>query len=132
MYYTYFPELIQKELVNTVNNPKIHFQAFLKCSIFRHGFDYTCSCPDGYGGVNCQLHGCGGTLTSQEVPQELTIPEVTDHVTGCIWNISSPAESRINLTVKEYVHQHCFSVTLAVFSGKLQCNGIIENVTSVQ
>ena len=84
---------------------------------FRYGFDYTCSCADGYGGVNCQLHGCGGTLTSEETPQEITIPEVTDHVTGCIWNISSPAESRINLTVKEYVHQHCLSVDLQVFSG---------------
>ena len=91
----------------------------LNPSSYRHGFHYACSCPDDYGGVNCHLHGCGGTLTSQETPQEITIPKVTDHVIGCIWNISSPPESRINLTVKEYVHLHCGSVSLVVLSGWL-------------
>ena len=98
---------------------KILLQAFLESLISRHGFDYTCSCPDGYGGINCQIYGCGGSLTSQETPQEITIPEVTDHVTSCIWNISSPAESRINLTVKEYEHQNCYSASLTVFLGWL-------------
>ena len=89
--------------------------------IYRHGFDYTCSCPDGYGGAKCQLQGCGGTLTSQETPQEITIPQVTDHMTGCIWNINSPAESRINLTTKDYHNQYlyCSIISLAVFSGLL-------------
>ena len=99
-------------------------------------FEYCCVCPDGFGGLNCHLSGCGGNLTSQETDQLITMPDEADPLIGCVWNISSPEGSRINLTVKEFLNQRvCSFFNLRIWSGLFQsfasflmCLSVIHDV----
>ena len=80
-------------------------------------FRHECICPDGFGGLNCQFPGCGGTITSYETPQQISIPDFTDPMIGCLWTIDSPADSRINILIEESSCYNCFEIQFTVWSG---------------
>ena len=90
----------------------IHFLSFTS-------FDYTCDCVSGFGGSECHLPGCGGTLTSQESLQDLLIPDVTDHEIGCIWTIESPPDSAVNVFIRDINRGFCAPGDITVWSGML-------------
>ena len=86
-------------------------------SCIPQGFQYECACPDGFGGLNCQFPGCGGTMISQETSQWISVPNVTDTVIGCLWTIDSPVDSRINLRIEESRCYYCYGTHVTVWSG---------------
>ena len=59
-------------------------------------FNHSCSCPTDFDGMNCEMSGCGGNVTSKETRQTLSINS-TAYERDCIWNINSPEETRIVL-----------------------------------
>ena len=77
---------------------------------------------DGFGGMNCHVVGCGGTLTSQNTSQLITVPDVTGITWGCIWIIDSPAYSAINIKVDEISYENCHDFTLEIWKGLLVSN----------
>ena len=77
---------------------------------------------DGFGGMTCHVVGCGGTLTSQETSQLLTVPNVTGITWGCIWIIDSPAYSAINIKIDEISYENCHDFTLEIWKGLFVSN----------
>ena len=64
--------------------------------------DYSCSCPEGFGGSTCRIVYCGGIISSQETPLQIEIPDVAaNNSIHCDWAISSPSGSRIELLFEE-------------------------------
>ena len=86
-------------------------------SCIPQGFQHKCICPDGFGGFNCQFPGCGGNVTSEETLQQISVPNVTDTVNGCLWTIHSPVDSRINLHIEETRCYYRFDTHVTVWSG---------------
>ena len=81
-------------------------------------FEYICECPEGLGGQNCHVPGCGGNLTSQEMWQLFVVPNVTDTVIGCTWTFNSPPETAVSVIFNEASSFDCSAVFLTFWQGR--------------
>ena len=86
-------------------------------SCIPQGLQHECICTDGFGGLNCKFPGCGGTVHTEETSQQISVPNVTDTIVGCLWTIDSPGDYRINLRIEESRCYDCFDTRVTVWSG---------------
>ena len=80
-------------------------------------YNYTCVCPNGFGGFNCHLPGCGGTYLTETTPREISVSDQTDLDRGCIWTFESPTDTRGALRIKSISYSYCYDFYVTIWEG---------------